>query len=78
VSIGDTILEGNATDVGMTAAGGLLTLAAKPANALLIASYSVRAAEAIPIAGTAVGLFQLGLDGYKAFQQYQACMAGGN
>jgi hypothetical protein len=78
VSIGDTIVEGNLTDVGMTAAGSLLTLAAKPANALFIASYSVRAAEAIPVLGTAFGAFQLGLDGYKAFQQYQACVAGGN
>lgn len=61
-----------------SAAGTLLTLAAKPANALLIASYSVRAAEAIPGVGTAFALFQLGYDGYSAYQQYKACTAGGN
>ena len=77
-SIGDTIVEGDLNDVGMTAAGSLLTLAAKPANALFVASYSVRAAEAIPIAGTAFALFQLGYDGYKAFQQYQACTGVSN
>lgn len=63
------------SSVGLTITGSALEVAARPSNVLFIASYSVRAAEAIPGLGTAFALFQLAVvDPYTAFQKYQACI----
>ncbi len=78
LGVADAIALGDAKDIAMTAAGLLTEVAKKPANALLVASYSARVAEAIPGVGTVVALGALALDGYQAYKKYQACSSGGN
>lgn len=75
--IDSTTPEGvTATSVGSNAIGTGLFIAV--ANKGSIAKFSARLAEGIPIVGTALAAGQLIYDGINAYNQYQACMAGGN
>jgi hypothetical protein len=65
-----------ATSVGTNALGtGLFIATAKIGS---IAKFSARLAEGIPIVGWALTGGQLIYDGINAYNQYQACKAGGN
>jgi hypothetical protein len=75
--IDSTTPEGvTARSVGTNALGTGLFIGL--ANKASIAKFSSRLAEGIPILGTALTTGQLIYDGIHAYNQYQACVAGGN
>lgn len=63
-------------NTGTALTGGGIALSSADTIIKAVGTTS-KLAEAIPIAGTVAGVFSLAYDGYAAYKQYHACMAGG-